>query len=216
MIKAQLVDGEGTGEKASVSDGALQVHPLPYPNLNTQVQEVVFRSFLQLDGTGTSDMRINGSSSPVEFSLFALPESDVFITQLSFVIADQGASLSEFGAISSLTNGCSLGYNTQRTGTIDIQPELRSNFDFIQLCLGTPPVGSGVDTFRATNVSGNSEGYLPVLNFKQTFGLQNGIHLRSGTVDKIFLTVRDNLTGVDRFDCVAYGKRILLPRKPNV
>ena len=51
---------------------------------------------------------------------------------------------------------------------------------------------------------------MPVLRFKEVFGLEWGIRLRAGTEDKLVLTVKDGTRGVDQFDCLVYGfKRIV-------
>jgi len=57
-------------------------------------------------------------------------------------------------------------------------------------------------------VSGTSEAYIPVLDFSTIFGMPWGFRLRKGTTDKLTFTVRDNLSGLDQFDAIAYGIRV--------
>lgn len=129
---------------------------------------------------------------------------DLYITALSFLISDLNAVLNQFGTIGALTNGCQLIYQDQR-GDVFIHDELKTNFDFIRLGLANPPFGDAATAFRANNMSGNSEGYIPVVDFRTTFSLPWGIPLKAGTNHRITLRVRDDVTGVDAFDCISYG-----------
>lgn len=176
------------------------------PPLSPKGRLVVFRQFLTDDGTtsGSTDMRVNGSTTPVEFWVPSDSTHDLYISNISFVIADASATLNTFGNITALTNGCDVEYFADGS-TTTIGTALKSNFDFIRLCLGSPSFGDGAAAFRANNVQSTSEGYLPVLNFKQVFGFNYGIRLRPGTSDKLTVRVNDNTTGVDAFNAIAYG-----------
>ena len=90
-------------------------------------------------------------------------------------------------------------------GTVTIHDALQTNFDFIRLCAGNPSFGDAAGAFRADNVSSTSEGYLPILDFRSTFGFKWGLRLKVGSQQKLILRVNDNVTGVDQFDCIAYG-----------
>ena len=116
-----------------------------------------------------------------------------------------GQTLSEWGNTNSaLTNGCRLFY-TDESGEVDIHDALKTNWDFIRLCLGNPAFGDGSAAFRASNVSGASEGYIPFLDTRQTFGFRWGIRLAAGSSQRVTLRVRDNVSAIDQFDCIAYG-----------
>jgi len=196
-----------TGKAACVtSDGGLCVQVSPHPPGQRQSIRV-FRQYLTDDGAadGTKDMLVDGSSTNVKYYVGSHNNRDRYITSLSFVIADAGQTLSEWGNTgAALTNGFKLTY-TDTLGEVVINDELKTNFDFIRLCAGQPAFGDTTAAFRASNVSGASEGYLPVLDLRQTFGLQWGIRLQAGSIQEVAVTVRDNATGPDQFDCVAYG-----------
>lgn len=194
-------------EAAEVYRKSLSVLARPYPDVNTPIRELVFREFLT-DSTGSRSMTVDGSSTPVEFCIEAT-DKDVFIGRLLFTIADQAASLSQFGNISALTNGCSLFYESQGIGRVIINDELKSNYDFVRMCGGSPAFGSAADSFRAANVAGNSEGYLTVLDFSEAFGIEHGIWLKANTTDRLVLQVNDNLTMPDLFEVVAHGKQLV-------
>lgn len=149
-------------------------------------------------------MRVVGSAvAPVPFFVQATTGADRYITQLSFLISDALATLNEFGHIAALINGCTLTY--LKVGkTITIHDALKTNFDFVRLCMGRPAFGNTTNAFIAGNVSGTSEGVIPVLDFTKILP-PFGLKLDAGSVQQLILTVRDNTTGVDAFNAIAYG-----------
>lgn len=96
-------------------------------------------------------------------------------------------------------------WSSKDIGDIVIHESLKSNFDFIRLCSGEPAFGTAGDAFKGRNVQGASEGYIPVLDFSETFGLPWGIRLRSNTFDRLELIIKDNTSAVDEFDAIVYG-----------
>ena len=210
MIKTILVDGDGRGNKVSVnSEGALYTVAHPHPPKTETDAALPFRQYLTDDGTstGTVDMRVDGSTNNVMYCVTASPDYDIYIRNIAVVIADQNAVLNKFGNITALTNGVEFSWISQDLGDIVIADSLKSNFDFVQLALGQPAFGDGTAAFRAGNIVGASEGYIPNIDLSKTFGLPWGVRLRQGTKDMICFTVKDDVTLVDRFDAVCYGIR---------
>jgi hypothetical protein len=204
-IKVSLQDGSGSGNLAKINDeGALTAVLHTHPVRDEAILTKPIIEFMS-DINGATDMRVDGSTTNVSFTINARADKDVFIKSISFIIADAGATLNNFGNIGALSNGCKLSWSTQDLGEVTINDTLISNFEFVRLCSGYPAFGSGTSAFRATNVSGSSEGFIPILDFTQVFGMNYGLRLRAGTLDKITLTIRDNVTGVDQFDAKAYG-----------
>ena len=119
------------------------------------------------------------------------------------MIADAGATMSKFGNITALTNGCNLFFD-RATGTITIHDTLKSNLDFVRLCLGQPAFGTAADSFRIKNDISTSEGYIPVLDLTKLVP-PFGIKLDLGTNQRFVLEVKDNTSTVDAFDAIAYG-----------
>jgi len=205
MLKVHLTDGIGNGFLAKVDDRqALRVSPSIAPPLEVQ-QVIPFRQFLTDDGlsTGSNDMQVDGSTTSVEFWVPASTTADRYITQLSFLIADAGAGMDTFGNITALTNGCNLFFD-RATGVITIHDTLKSNLDFVRLCLGQPAFGTAADSFRIKKAIGTSEGYIPVLDLARLVP-PFGIKLDLGTKQRFVLEVRDDTRGVDAFDAIAYG-----------
>jgi hypothetical protein len=206
-IKTNIEDGDGSGRLARVSpEGFLYTQEAPYPPADEDTKLTVYREFLTQNGDGTTtDMRVDGSTTSEIFYINADPNVDIYITTVSFLIADAGASLSEFGGITALTNGCRFYYEDQN-GEIDIGTSLVSNFEFVRLCQGNPAFGGGSSAFLANNVVGSSEAFIPVFDFR-TFGFKWGLKLAAGTNNRLVLEINDNVSGIDAFNAIAYGFR---------
>lgn len=216
MLKTFLYDGWGSGKKLKISgEGYLHSVVHPHPPKNEVDTLLPLREYLTLNGDGTTtDMRVDGSTNEQIFTIKASKNQgedgekrDRYIARMSFVIADAGATLNDFGNIGALTNGVEVRWVTNTFGTVTIAEGLKTNFDFIRFGGGTPMIGSGTDAFRANNVSGTSEAYLPYIDFDEVFGIQWGFRLRHGTNDRFEVIIKDDVTGVDQFDCIAYGSK---------
>lgn len=203
-LNVEIKDGEGSGKRVKITqENALFTQDTGLPPIEQDGSATVYRKYLS-DAVGAFDMRVDGSGKAADFYIEAEQDYDLYIGSLSFVIADAGATLNVFGNIGALTNGCELLYQNQ-LGDIQVADSLKTNFEFIRLCQGNPAYGNGTTAFRANNVAGTSEGYIPVLDFKDVFGLTWGVKLRKGSSDRLILRIKDNLTGVDEFTCIAYG-----------
>ena len=210
-IDVQIRDGGKTQRVASVlgSDGnnALFVQPsFAPPPVNAQPM-IIFRQYFTDDGlsTGSNDMRVDGSSTNQSFYIPASSKSDRYITQISFEIADASQTLNEFGNLgAALTNGCQLTYDREGFDTIEIHDALKTNWDFVRLCQGNPAFGTTTNAFLASNVIGASEAYIPVLDFTKIMP-PFGVKIAAGTTQRLSIIIRDNTTGVDSFNAIAYG-----------
>lgn len=211
-VPVAIIDGQGSGIAATVNiEGALEVVVHSHPASTDRITTIPSRKFFTDNGlvTGNSDMRVNGSINPQSFFIEALENTDGFVKTISIVIADQSATLNKFGNLAALTNGVEFSYVSDEFGTVVIADALKTNFDFVRMSLGSPAFGDGTAAFRANNVSGNSEAYIPVINMAILFGMPFGLRLRAGTKDRIVFTVKDDLTGVDQFDIIGYGIAII-------
>jgi hypothetical protein len=209
MIGGVIYDGYCTGAKARVdAEGQLNVIVHPHPPVGDQYAARPFRQLFKTSA-GASDMRVNGSTTNVEFLIESSSTYDTYIKSISIALVDASATLNKFGNLTALTTGLSLVWETADLGTVTIADSLKTNFDLIRLAAGNPSFGDGAAAFRANNVSSTSEGYLPVIDCAAIFGLQYGLKLRKEKQDKVIWTVKDDLsTGIDQFDIIAYGIQI--------
>lgn len=204
-IDITIKDGKGQGRKVEVDENnALVVTDTGIPPEKTKVTLKPFSTLLA-NSSGTTDMRVNGSTTNVDFYIQAGADGDRFIHTLAFTIADAGAQLNEFGNLTALTNGCQLIYQDSDLGDVVLADNLKSNFDFVQACNFEPTFGTGTAAFLASNVVGTSEAYVPILDIQDVFGVLHGIRLPKGTTRKLLLRIRDNVSTIDRFDVRAYG-----------
>jgi hypothetical protein len=207
LIKAKII---GSGPERTEVDveksGAISTVERPFPPFGVQQNVRPFRQFLTTDGTpgGSSDMLVDGSVTPVDFFVEARQDADLYVTRVSFIVVDQNMSLNNFGNIAALTNGLRLFY-TDELGEVDIAEALQTNFDIIRLCSGLPSFGDGTTAFIANNVDFISEGIIPVLDLKDTFGFRWGLEFRNGSLQRLVLRVRDDITGIDAMDVIIYG-----------
>lgn len=212
MLNAKIVDGHGSGEKLKINpDGSVNIIRRIRPPTDDNIVVLPFRQYFTLNGEpdGDNDMRVAGTTtSPVSFYIDADDDYDIYIQTISFLISDSGATLNKFGNITALADPCRLYWTTQEAGDVIIDDTLSSNFDFVRLCSGEPSFGSGNDAFRANNVVGTSEAFIPVLDTTDQFGMEWGFRIRKGSQERIFLQVRDDTTGVDAFNIVGYGIKI--------
>lgn len=199
------ITNQSDGKSAKVTkDGALRVTHATFPPIEDDGKTLIFRQYFTEDGlpSGLADMRVNDNGR--RFIIPADVFNERYIKTISFVISDAAAPLNEFGDIGTLTNGIRFFYENT-VGRVIIHGALKTNFDFIRLCMGRPAFTMGNNpAFRLTNAIGTSETYMPVFDFAD-FGLPMGLHLKAGTKQKIIIEINDDLTALDGFDAIAYG-----------
>jgi len=206
MMEVFLKDGVNNGSNLQI-DSIGNAHTIvnPFPPKIIKSQGKIFRSYMK-DSADSSDMKVVATAAaPHDFYIAGSSTADRYITSISFVIADAGATLTEFGAVAALATGCKLFYEDETQGDITIHEALTSNWDFVRLSQGNPPFGSAADSFRAKNVLGISDAYTPVLDFRKIFGLTYGIHIKAGSTNKLIMRIQDTTSGVDVFNAIAYG-----------
>ena len=215
--KTRIVDDN---KQALIEDGGyIRVQPAPFPPQDDRDKQLIFRQFLTLNGDGTTtDMLVDGSTTPQIFSIDGISRADIYITSLSFIIAGAGVVLgNDFaGSGASLTNGCRLYYEDSN-GEVNIGTNLATNFDFIRLCQGNPAFADPtLGPFIAPAIAGATgkgvspaDGILPILNFQNIFGFQYGLKIAKGTKHRLVLEINDDLTtglGANAaFNIIAYG-----------
>ncbi len=186
--------------------GAVRTRDTGLPPFGNTVQAIPFNAFFS-DEAGSTDMQVAASLvDPVFFEIRPDTDRDRYIKTVQFTIVDQNATLTQFGNIGALPNGTLFEWD--RLGETVLLASMVSNYDHVRLAGGQPSFGDGTAAFRASNVLGTSEAYIPMLDFQLIFGLPWGIRLAAGSDEVLRITVRDDTTGVDGYDCVARGFEI--------
>ena len=206
-MKTKIFGGVGTNELSVNDDGSINTYVIPAPPSGLAQQALPFAEYLKLDGTGTTSFVANGATTNKDFSVLA-KTYDVYINTLVFEIADVGAALNEFGALTALTNGFDFYFFNQANGQYVIESAIKSNYDLIKLANFTPAFGSGTSAFQLTNPIGTAEAFVGVIDLEDVFGLPWGLKLRANSTDRIGFTLKDDLTGVDVMTIKAYGIRL--------
>ena len=198
-IKVRIEDGDGSGNRAKVTEGGyIYVQDSNIPPIDDRDLQIIYRQNLTLNGDGTTtEMTVDGSTTPQLFTINAIPEKDIYITSLSIFVQATALSLGQDFAGSNtatatlaLPNGCRLFYE-DKNGEINIGTDIVVNFDFIRLCQGNAPFGDNSTAFIKTD---GTPTIFPILSFKKVFGFQSGLRLLRDTTDKLVFEVNDDLT----------------------
>lgn len=213
MITSKIASGHGDAHKLKVNkEGTIGVVVHNHPPINDAVFLIPLIHFFTTDGLPedgiNQDMAVDGSSTDISFFIEANQDTDTYIRTILFEIADAGADLNQFGNVSARTNGVLFEWITTDKGSIILDSGLKTNYDFVRLCGGNPAIGATVSAFRASNVSGTAEGYIPVMNIEELFGMPYGFRLRKGTKDRLQFTVRDDCTAPTSFRIKALGTQL--------
>jgi len=159
------------------------------------------------DDAGVTDMRVVGTvATPFEFDIVADSERDRYIKTVQFTIVDQNGTLNQFGNVGALTDP--ILFEWDKAGETVLLASMISNYDHVRLAGGQPGFGDGTAAFRASNVLGLNEGYLPILDFQAVFGLPWGIRLAAGSDETLRIIIQDDTSGVDGYDALARGFEI--------
>lgn len=206
MIKSTLIDASNHQGISIDDEGAIGAVVHPHPPKDEEETSLPYRSRFT-DDAGSSDMVVDGSTNEVIFSLRAVVERDIYINSISIRIADGGTpNLNKFGNLSSLANGVGWEWVSSDLGTVVLHEGIQTNLEFVRTGHKTHAIGTGTDAYLAdVSGGGTSKAYLPIIDISEQFGKPWGIRLRKGTNDRMSFIVRDDLTGLDAFDAIAYG-----------
>lgn len=204
-IDSRIKDGKGNKRYLSIdrnNSAKTSVTGLPPESSTTILKPYV--EFLT-DSAGASSMLVDGSVSEKMFFIESSPDYDRHVLSMSFTIEQDNAKLNLFGALAKLTNGCQLYYQDNSLGDVFLHEAIKSNYDLVQMCLFNPAFGTGTEAFKGSNVDQKLDAYIPVLDIKDAFGLAYGVLIPAGSDKKIVFNIRDDITGLGRFDCKVLG-----------
>lgn len=187
-IKVKIKDGTGTGFEAKVNERhALKVYQsIPGPYDENAVPYEFGRELLD-------NMNVDGSAITQSFTFDADSNYDIYLMKGILLISDGSIRQSKFGALSKLTNGIDIFVNRNGIDTHLIQNAKTNAECFIQSGAGEA-IGAGRTVNIITNFSGSDDVYIVSLPFRKFFPEDRGMRLRRGSVDKLQVNVKDDLT----------------------
>ena len=207
MIKTQLTDPQ-TGNKAKVLGTGAQLVSVSEPSANDLTLEQLTQlkwSAVNFTNSGSEDLNVDGSVTPVEFTIESVSTSVFFLQKVRFIFHSgdmdfsAGQDIRKFGAAAGtagLTNG--LEFESFQGGIIEpvfLTPIQRmTDFlsyvdDFINVVQGI-----GVTTDFATF----------------DFSFFQPIVLPADALDKLTICVRDDLTALTLFQVIGTGWKEVL------
>lgn len=199
MITTKIIGANGQALRIN-GEGEISVTAHTHPPVDEVFESLPFRSYFT-NTSSSIDMRVNGATTNVDFSINADSDYDYYIKSLSIKIADTGAQFNEFGALTALTNGVRFSWDSQKVGKLIIHEGLKDNLSFFRLSQQAPSI---------IDLSGvGADAVLIDVDLALLFGTPWGLRLTKGTTEKLSFTVRDNLsTGLDEFNIIGYGIKL--------
>lgn len=146
----------------------------------------------RIENGGSSDMAVDGSSTPVEFKIAPGAGEEFFLDHIGLIIRDNGnLNPDNFGALTALTNGVLVEFKID--GTDQTVFTIKENWE-VALHFST-----------GGNMVGESNGFLNDKNiFAGNIALTaKDITLNGDDNDELKVTIQDNLTGLTFFQMSA-------------
>ena len=206
-IKVKIEDGQGQGYKGKIgSTGLIHVCSCEGEPPEKGVQNR-YRFFSQLvssvgDGTGTTNMNVDGSVTPQKFYINATEVYDIRLMKLVIYIEDTTVSHATFGALAALGNGINISVIEEGVETFLVQAA-KKFADLIQQTCAEKPWGDTTISFELQSVVGTDDAQ--VLIFDLGSLIPNGLRIGMGTYNKLVVKVSDNLTGLTYFTVRTLG-----------
>ena len=149
----------------------------------------------KVKNSGSEDLRVDGSTTPVNFILEDLVAgSDLILQRITFVIgADETLDLSKFGNIDALANGVSFEINANNEEE-KVTAIIKNNADTMLISTNVSQSTAGVGSNTITSLYGTWD-------FTEAYG-SNGILVKNNDLK---ITIRDDLTGMIFFKVSAHG-----------
>lgn len=189
-IKTRIHDGLGTDRTASVTPAnALLVQVLPETSKGVPASELSSLRLLQeffVDGTGSSNQVVNGSVTPVEFSIRAASLVTKWITGFRLNIEGNNFELatSNFRGYGALVAGLTNGIQIQAE-----QGGVATNIAAEPILIAGDYLNYAADFVNIVNAITAQADFLQF-----TFTFDQPIVLTEGSTDRLVIRIRDDLT----------------------
>ena len=161
----------------------------------------IYAASTALVAHSVKSMNVNGSVTPVVFSIEPFPTQSGDITRILFEIRDNvDMDFETFGGLGELTNGVVVRVNNG-DGTYRNLYNFKSNGDIIQQCF---------DHDFAVNNGGGTRGFAARLSFagQSKHGVAVRLDGSVGTGEVLEVLIQDDLTGLLRFNMIGQGSEL--------
>ena len=200
-----ILDGVGGNYKARVTDqNAVLVEIAPStttPTVGTENTQRLMHGRLGTLGldSGSTDMVVNGSVTPVNFYVKSVIGYDILINSIVMVISATTISNSKFGNLTALGNGIDIVLSEGGGNTIIIEGG-KTGGQVI-----SESGGKDNDNYVLPQWQGNNDAQFII--FPMGINVPNGLRIGRGTADNLRVTINDNLTGLDDMFVQVFGNK---------
>lgn len=205
-----FIIGKRNREPADVQNSSLLVSVSNIPADTGDILALPFVSPLSINNDGqTFDLRVDGTTNPVDAFIGSEDELDVYITTVNIIIeGDSTATLNQFAGVLPLTNGILTYFENDGIRTPISSVPLRSNLDFVRIGTLTPHFGADDTAWRAqlSGLGNSNKAYNPVWDMAR-LSAGFGTRLVAGEDQKLGITIQDDLTvaGIESFTITLAG-----------
>lgn len=203
-VKSNIIDGTGTKSAVKVGKNN-QIYSTPVepdvPIVGTENRYRFYSNYLT-NQSGVTNANINGSVTNDYFYIRSSNDYDLHIMKLIIYVQDGTVSHSGFGSLGVLINGINL-YTIESGEQVNILSNIRTFAHMIEQTAIEKPFGDASTAFELDSVSGSEDAWC--LPFTLSDYVPGGVRIGRGTLDKIELQIRDNLTGLTFFTVRALG-----------
>lgn len=204
-VKAEIKDGAGSNRTAKITfDQALCTTQIKPDLLKTDVAVLTRRKLFSafFENSGSRDLNVDGSVTPVKFVIESELNIVKVVKQIRVFLHDgnldlnTSGNLRRFGSAATtpgLTNGVELFISQEGADTQIFLDPVQNIADFLHYSDRELSFSKGIDV--------NTDLLL------LTFNLLEDVIIPPGLLDRITMTVNDDLTAVDLFQVLAVGTR---------
>ncbi len=175
---------DGIDNQKIKTDLAGRIDLTPFPGL-------AFRGFVT--NGGSSNLNVNGSVTPVEFTITPPVGKTWYIHNISLVLEDNAINFTKFGGILALTNG--VDFKVKQNGLLEeLLTNIKNNGEFYTFANQVLLESSAIDILVIqVNIKTNTG---------TTFKLINS------TSDNFKVVINDDLTAINKFQIVVRGYEV--------
>lgn len=201
-----IIDKDGNTVKV-IDQGLVVTRNAVLAPANTDFTQVPFVKNIAVNGTGTIDLRQDGSVTSIDAFIEARSDGDVYIKVANLFVEGTGnIDLNEFGDLLALANGIETFVESQGTKIPITQVPIKTNLDMIRIGTLTQGLGSDATAFRGKqSLGGGNTFYNPIWDLTKLSSGDEGIVLAANTKQRLGVTINDDLTSLVAFNIVMIG-----------